>query len=413
MREHGLALAKIRVLDLARLGPGPHCAQILGDLGADVIKIEEPGPGEGRRAGRTLRLPGNAPIRRNSRSIGLNLRSNEGREVFFKLVASAHIIMEGFRPGVAKRLGIDYEAVRANKPDIVYASLTGYGQDGPYSAYVGHDINYQGMAGILGLTGEPDRPPVIPGNAVADNAGGISAALGILVALLVKERTGAGQYIDVSMADTLLTMMFLTIDQYSSSGVVPGRGETMLTGLYPWYNVYEAKDGKYLSVGAVEPWFYENLCRLLGREDFIPHQHAEGEKRAEIFQAFAEIFRSKTRDEWVAELMPAETCVAPVYSVDEVVRDAHFQQRESILEAEVPGQGARKQVGMMLKFSETPGQIRRPGPELGQETAEVLSELGYDEPAIEALERAGAIARASSPRSAELAASGSSEEKGS
>ncbi len=404
-------LEGIRILDLARLGPGPHCAQILGDLGADIIRVEEPGRGRGRRAGRMLRLPDDAAIRRNSRSIGLNLKSDEGRQAFYKLAASADVIMEGFRPGVAERLGIDYETIKAVKSDIVYASLTGYGQDGPYSSYVGHDINYQGLAGIMDLTGERDGPPVMPGNAVADNAGGISAALGIVVALLARERLGIGQCVDVSMVDTLVTMMFLNIDQYLTNGVIPRRGETFLTGQYPWYNLYETKDGTYISVGAVEPWFYENLCRLLGREDFAGHQYADGAKRDEIFDAFREIFRSKTRDEWIEELMPAETCVAPVYSIDEVVRDSHFQQRESILEREVAGQGARKQVGMLLKLSETPGQIRRPGPKLGQDTVEVLSELGYDETGIEALERAGAIARNGRPTSPELAGSRLPEEK--
>ncbi len=395
-----LALEGIRILDLARLGPGPHCAQILGDLGADIIRVEEPGPGRGRRAGRMLRLPGDAAIRRNSRSIALNLNSDEGRQLFYKLAASADAVVEGFRPGVARRLGIDYETIKAVKPEIVYASLTGYGQDGPYSSYVGHDINYQGMAGIVDLTGERDRPPVIPGNAVADNAGGISAALGIVVALLAKERMGIGQYVDVSMVDTLITMMFLNIDQYLTSGVIPRRGQTFLTGQYPWYNLYETKDVKYVSVGAVEPWFYENLCRLLGREDFIADQYAEGARREEIFAAFKETFRRKTRDEWAAEIMPAETCVAPVYSVDELVSDPHVRHRQLIVETEVPETGMRKQVGIMLKLSETPGQIRRPGPELGQDTVDVLRELGYDDGAIAALERQGVIARSDAQETA-------------
>lgn len=404
-----LSLEGIKILDLARLGPGPHCAQILGDFGADIIKVEEPGPGRGRRAGRVLRLAGSSPIRRNSRSIGLNLKSDEGREVFYKLAASADVIMEGFRPGVAKRLGIDYETIRALQPGIIYASLSGYGQDGPYAGYVGHDINYQGVAGILGLSGDPDGPPAIPGMATADDAGGISAALAILVAYVSKQRTGIGQYLDVSMVDTLITMMFLPIDQYISSGEVPHRGKTMLTGLYPWYNVYEAKDGKYLSVGAVEPWFYENLCRLLGREDFAPDQYAESERQAEIFEAFREIFRTKPRDEWVAELMPAETCVAPIYSLDEVVRDRHLQQRQMIVESEGPDKTMRKQVGFMVKFSETPGQIRRPGPELGQDTGELLAELGYDDRAIEAMEQAGAVASRNGEATAEPVGGGQSE----
>jgi crotonobetainyl-CoA:carnitine CoA-transferase CaiB-like acyl-CoA transferase len=364
----------------------------LGDFGADIIKVEEPGIGEGRRAGRMLRIPGDAPIRRNSRSIGLNLRTDEGREAFYKLAASADAMMEGFRPGVAKRLGIDYETIKEYRPDIVYASLSGFGQDGPYSGYVGHDVNYQALAGMLGLTGRPGERPAIPGNAVADNAGGISAALALVIALLAKERTGVGQYVDVAMVDTLLTMMFLTIDQHVSTGEVPERGDTMLTGRYPWYDVYETKDGKYISVGAVEPWFYENLCRLLGLEDFAADQYAEGERRAEIFAAFATAFRRKTRDEWAAELMPRETCAAPVYAIDEVVSDRHLRDRGSIMEGSAVGEGARDQVGMLVKFSETPGRVRCGGPALGEHTHELLAEVGYDDGALRSLEQAGAIA---------------------
>ena len=183
----------------------------------------------------------------------------------------------------------------------------------------------------------------------------------------------------------------------------------MLTGLYPWYNVYEAKDGKYLSVGAVEPWFYENLCRLLGREDFAPDQYAESGRQAEIFEAFREIFRTKTRDEWVAELMPAETCVAPIYSLDEVVRDRHLQHRQMIVESEGSDKTMRKQVGFIVKLSETPGQIRRPGPELGQDTGELLAELGYDDRAIEALKQAGAVASRDGEAAAEPVGGGQAE----
>ena len=388
-----LALEGIRILDMARLGPGPHCAQILADLGADVIKVEEPGQGEGRRAGRIVRFPGDAAIRRNSRSIGLNLKTEDGKRVFYDLAAAADVVMEGFRPGVVKRLGVDYDTIRARKPDIVYASLSGYGQDGPYASYAGHDINYQGLTGLLAMTGSSDGPPVIPGNTIADNAGGgMNAAISILVALLVKERTGRGQYIDMAMVDGLATMMFLTIDDYLTSGTVPHRGETITTGLYPWYNVYETKEGNFISVGAIEPWFYENLCRLLGREDLIPHQYADGVKREEVFDAFREAFRTKTRDEWVAELMPADTCVGPVYSIDEVAQDPHLRHRQMVVGVEEPRKGLRDQVGVMVKLSETPGSIRRPGPELGQDTQEILGELGYDVQAIDTLKQAEAIA---------------------
>ena len=387
-----LALEGIRILDMARLGPGPHCAQILGDLGADVIRIEDPGPGSGRREGRVIRFPGDAAIRRNSRSVALNLKSDAGREAFWRLVRTADVIVEGFRPGVVKRLGVNYEAARAHKPGIIYASLTGFGQTGPYAAYVGHDINYQALTGMLGMTGAKNGPPVIPGNTVADNAGGgMNAVISILTALLVRERTGAGQYIDMAMVDGLATMMFLTIDEHLSAGNMPRRGETLLTGAYPWYNIYETKDNKYVAVGAIEPWFYENLCRALGLDDLTGQQYAEGAAREKAFAAFRDTFRTKTRDEWVVELMPAETCVSPVYEIDEVARDPHLQHRGLITEVRLPGRPPERQVGVMVRLSETPASIRTPGPELGAHTEDLLREAGYDDAAIAALRHEGAI----------------------
>ena len=387
------ALEGIRIIDMARLGPGPHCSQILADMGADVIRVEAPDPKGGPRAGRMIKLPGDAAIRRNSRSISLNLKTEEGKQIFFELAKTADVITEGFRPGVVKRLGVDYEAVKAVRPRIVYASLSGYGQEGPYSSYVGHDINYQGITGMLDMTGERDGPPMIPGNTIADNAGGgMNAAISILAALLSRERTGAGQYIDMAMVDGLVTMMFFPIEEHLTTGAVPHRSGTITTGLYPWYSIYETKDGRYVSVGAIEPWFYENLCRLLELEELIPHQYGDDAKQEEVFAAFREKFLTKTRDEWVELLMPGETCVGPVLAIDEVVKDPHLRHREMIVDVEEEGGGTRTQVGVMAKLSETPGTIRTPGPEVGQHTPEILSELGYDEPAIEALRRSEAIA---------------------
>jgi alpha-methylacyl-CoA racemase len=368
--QRRLPLAGIRILDLARLGPGPHSSQILADFGAEIIKVEPPSKG-----GRELSMP--RVIRRNTRSIILNLKNDKGREVFRKLVSAADVVMEGFRPGVARRLGIDYESLRQIKPDIICISLTGFGQDGPYSQIAGHDINYQSLAGILHLTGDRNGPPHIPGNAIADDAGGIAAALGIVVALLAKQRTGVGQCVDM--------MMLLNVDGYIETGVSPRRGETMLTGVFPFYNVYECKDGKYLSVGAIEPWFWENLCRLLGREDFIEPQRPEPEVCEERIEVFRKIFLEKTRDVWVAELMHEDTCVTPIYSLDEVAADPHFRQRGSIVDAEDLGADAKTQVGMLFKMSETPGSIRTPAPDVGADIEAVLRELGYDEAEIEAL----------------------------
>ena len=377
----------IRVLDMAPLGPGPHCSQILADLGANVIKIEAPGAGEGRRAGRIIKLPADAAIRRDSRTIGLNLKTEEGRAAFHELAARCDVVIEGYRPGVVKRLGVDYESVKAHNAKIVYASLSGYGQDGPYSGYVGHDLNYQAITGILAMTGASGGPPIIPGNTIADNAGGgINAVAGILAALFARERTGVGQYIDSAMVDGLTTMMFLPIDDYLTSGHVSRRGETLLTGMYPWYNIYEASDGKYLSVGAIEPWFYENLCHALGRDDLVEHQYADGAKRDEIFAAFRQTFRTKTRDEWVELLMPAETCVAPVLEIDEVASDPHLRHRDLIMDS-----NGRRQVGAMIKLSETPAEVRS-SRSSADDTSAVLREFGYDEESVGALRAAGAIA---------------------
>jgi len=387
-----LALDGIRVLDMARLGPGPHCSRILADLGADVIRVEEPGQGQGRRAGRMIRFPGNAAIRRNSRSIGLNLKSGQGLDVFRKLAASADVVTDGFRPGVVKRLGVDYKAIKAIKPDIIYCAMTGYGQTGPYSDYVGHDINYQGLTGMMDMTGQPEGPPTIPGSAIADNAGGgMNAAIGILTALLARERSGAGQYIDMAMVDGVTSLLYLTIDDHLANGANPRRGETLLTGLYPWYNVYQTADDKYLTVGAIEPWFYENLCRILGCEDFIPDQYAEGERREEVFTAFRTIFRTKTRDEWTKKLMSAETCVAPVLSIAEAADDPHLRKRGMIVDVDDAEKGRHRQVGVMVKLSETPGEIRSAGPEVGANTTEIMEDLGYSDGEVETLRESGAI----------------------
>jgi len=379
-------LAGIRILDLARLGPGPHSSQILGDFGAEIITVEPPPKKEGG-----LVMPRGAPIRRNTRSITLNLKHADGRKVFERLVSEVDVVVEGFRPGVAARLGIDYPALRAIKPDIINVSLSGFGQSGPYAQVAGHDINYQALAGVLHLTGDRDGLPRIPGNAIADNAGGIAGALAILVAIVARDRTGAGQNVDVAMIDTLLTMMLLSLNLAVATDRPQRRGETLLTGAYPFYDVYECKDGRHLAVGAIEPWFYANLCRKLGREDFIENQRAEGSVREERFRVFREIFRTKTRDEWVAELMFEDTCVTPVYSLEEVAADRHFRERGSIVDAPDGDGGTRTQVGLLFGLSGTPGAIRTPPPETGADTKHVLRELGYDERAIEAMAAAGAF----------------------
>lgn len=391
-----LPLEGIKVLDLSRLAPGPFCTMILGDLGADIIKVE--GPREGRLAmvvaveDEERAIAYNA-LERNKRSIVLNLKFEEGRQIFYRLAEGADVIVEGFRPGVVKRLGVDYDTVKEVNPRIVYCSLTGYGQDGPYNNLVGHDINYISIGGALGIMGIADGPPTIPSNLVADYAaGGMNAAIGILAALMAREKTGRGQYVDIGMADGVVSLMAHTLTRFYPSGEVPQRGNDMLTGGWPAYNVYEAKDGKYVSIGCLEPWFYENLCRALGREDFIPHQGATGEKGEEIFSTFRQIFRTKTRDEWFDFLRQWDICVGKVYQLDELATDPQLVHRNMIVELDHPKFGKVKQAGISIKLSETPGSIRSLGPLLGQHTEEVLLDLGYTKERIEELRKQGAIA---------------------
>ena len=387
-----LALEGIKILDMAWLGPGPFCANTLGDLGADVIKVYEAHPE--RRGGPVMFLfdPAMQPGFRNCRTIGLNLKAEAGCGIFYHLAKRADVVMEGFRPGVVKRLGVDYDAIKEINPRIVYASLTGYGQDGPYRDLVGHDVNYISIGGLLGMTGPVGGAPIIPGAIIADfAAGGMSAAIGILAALMARERTGRGQFVDMSMTDAVVELTSIQITPYLHNRMVPKKGETMFTGHYPWYNIYKTKDGKYISIGALEPWFYANLCELLGCQHFLEHQYAEGEKREEIFNYFRETFLTKTRDEWVALLRQKDTCVAPVYDIDEVESDPQLIARRMIIEADHPTLGRIKQVGSMHKLSDSPVGVRNWCTRFGQHTEEILLELGYEKTRIKELFEAEVI----------------------
>ncbi len=387
------ALDGIRILDMAWFGPGPFCATLLGDLGAEIIKIHEPYPQ--RRGGLIMYAFPEGPDfpgQRNCKTMGLDLKSETGRGIFYELVGTADVVFESYRPGVVKRLKVDYETLKELNPGIVYTSLSGYGQNGPYRDFVGHDLNYISIAGLLGLTGTPDGPPVIPGTLVADFAGGgMAAALGILAALMSREKTGKGQFVDVAMTDGIVEMLFLWLAPYLNYRAEFKRGDTIFTGKYPWYNVYETKDGKYISVAAFETWFYANLCQLLGREDFVQYQFDEGPRRDEMFHYFKQTFLTKTRDEWLEILRSRDTCVAPVHSIDEVASDPHLLARGMIRELPHPTMGTVKQVGSMLKLSDSPFEARNWATRFGQHTDEIMSQLGYDGERIKALRQAEVI----------------------
>ncbi len=392
-----MALEGIKIIDLTRLGPGPYCTMLLADQGADVIKIE---PGGGRAAeviqprsteeeerGRAYNAEG-----RNKRSIVLNLKMDEAREVFYKLAKDADVVVEEFRPGVLKRLGVDYETVREMNPRIIYCSITGYGQDGPYAQLPGHDINYLSTGGAQSMIGPRGGPPVMTVNLIGDySSGSMQAALGITLALIARERTGKGQHVDISMTDGIVSLMHGEAAGYFNTGRVPTRGDLLVIGGSPFYGVYETKDGKYVSIAALEPWFYANLCELLGREDLLPYEW-DTTKWDELSAEFREIFRAKTRDEWVEFLRQKDVCVAPVNTVDEVFEDPQVLHRKMLVEIDHPTLGKVKQVGIGIKLSETPGAVRSLAPKPGQHTEEILLSLGYTRKGIAELRGSGAVA---------------------
>jgi alpha-methylacyl-CoA racemase len=383
----------IKVLEMARVPPAELPGMFLADMGAEVLKIETPPADPEDDA--TKRRAAFAYVNRNKRSLALNMKSPEAQAIFKKLAATADVIVEGFRPGVMKRLGADFETLSAVNPRLVYCSLSGFGHNGPYKDYPAHDGNYLSLAGVLNLIGEPDRKPIFPLNLVADYGGAsMHGALGIMLALFARERTGRGQHVDVSYLDTSLALLAATPNMrfFWSDGMAPKRGEGFLGGSYPYYAVYETKDAKHLTIGCTEPWLWENFCKAIQRPDlvkfarksdqFVRAANAEEVGAREQIEA---IIRTRTRDEWYDFLVKADVCVGKVYEPEEVVADPQVQARDMIVEMRHPVYGSVKQFGQPIKLSATPGTMRTVAPYSGEHTDQVLGELGLRETEIQAL----------------------------
>jgi crotonobetainyl-CoA:carnitine CoA-transferase CaiB-like acyl-CoA transferase len=392
-----LPLEGIKILDLSRFIPGLYGTMILGDLGAEVLKVESFEPAvppfaQIKDEKSLVYYAAYNPLERNKKSIMLNLKAEEARQVFYKLAVKSDVILEGFRPGVVKRLGIDYETINKLNPRIIYCSLSGYGQDGPYSTLPGHDPNYIAIAGALSLIGPRDGSPQLPSNFLADYAGGgLQTAIGILAAILARQKTGEGQYLDLAMLDGVVSLLSFEAFEYFATSNVPRRGETFTTGRYPFGQVYQTKDGGYITIAALEPHFWRNLCRALSREDLIPYQFDTGAKREEIYAYLREVFLTKTRDEWFEFLSKQDVPAGAVKDLDEALSDPQVIHRQMVDEIEHPEFGRVRQVGIIPKLSKTPGRIRSLGAMPGAHTVEILQDLGYDMESIERLGRDGII----------------------
>ena len=331
----------------------------------------------------------------------MNLKSEAGNRIFREMVKTADVVVEGFRPGVMERLGIDYKTLSEINPMIVYCAITSYGQDGPYRDVLAHDLNSIGMAGALDVIGEKDGPPVVPLNLLADFGGGAKDAVaGILTALIARSKTGRGQFVDISMQDSVLSLMTLLATGYLRDNVVLKRGVTECGGGYPYYSVYLAKDGRYVTIGNVEPWLWENFCKAIGREDLIPYHFeaahlyypAEGEKWDKVTSILKETMATKTRDEWWEELHDKDIFISKVYSFDEVFSDPQILHRDMVVDIDHPSTGKVKQVGISIKLSDTPGEVRSLPALLGEHTEELMTAIGYSTQEIEELQKTGDIA---------------------
>lgn len=380
-------LQGLRVLDLTRLLPGPLCTMLMADYGADVIKVEDPVTGDPTRL-----VGGGAFFRhlnRNKKSVALDLKDPRGKAALLKMAAGADVLVEGFRPGVMERLGLQYAAVKAENPRLIYVSISGYGQTGPYRERAGHDLNYTALAGLLDLSSAPGEGPVMPGVQIADTGGGAMMALSsVLMALYRRGRTGEGARVDVSMTDGLLPFMAYAAAGWAEEGTLPGRGRGHITGAYACYNLYRTAGGGYMSLGALEPHFWANFCAAIGRPEWIPLQF-DREAREELTQAVQALFLQRTREEWTAFFAAHDACCEPVLTLPEALEHPHFRSRGGT--AVVPREGERyeEQPGFPLQFDGVGGVIRHPAPRLGEHTALVLQEAGYTLMEVAELRRAG------------------------
>lgn len=371
------ALTGIRVLDMSRLLPGPYCTMLLADFGAEVIKIEEPGKGDYSRSFPPfLKDFGywHLQLNRNKQSVVLDLKSEEGKNIFLELVKTADVVVESYRPGVLKKLGVDYEAAAKVNPKIIYCSLSGYGSKGPLAHKADHDLGYLSLAGVTAMSGEADGVPAIPGVLMADMNAALSAGMSIMIALRHAALTGQGQEIDISLFNVAMNLMPGAASLFFGSGFVAERGNNWLTGAYANYNIYATADGRYVSVGCLEKKFWRNLCMGLGREELIDMIDDES-NHPYLKEQLAAAFKQKTIREWEEFFADKDACVTPVLNFKEAVESEQVQANEMVLNVQDDELGEYQQLGFAMKLSKTPARLNKRAPRLGEDTEKILAQL--------------------------------------
>jgi crotonobetainyl-CoA:carnitine CoA-transferase CaiB-like acyl-CoA transferase len=394
MNKDPAPLEGVRVLDLTRLFPGPLATMMLGDLGAEVIKVEDPKTGDLTRYWPPQKNgvgAGYLALNRSKLSFTVNLKDPKGRALFLRLAKQSDVVVESFRPGVIDRLGIGYPELKQARDDIILCSISGYGQDGPFRERAGHDINYCARAGVLGLTGARNGPPMMPGVQIGDVTGGTWQALaGILGALFQRERTGQGQWLDIAMTEGVLTTATLMLAEAFIGEKIPPRGEAPLARGYPGYGVFETADGRHLSVGALEPHFFDALCEALGLPEHKGKSNLLNQEGLVLREEIARVLKSRTRQEWMNVFEKVEACVEPVLEGNEVLSEPQLNHRGMFFEMNHPTAGPIKLMSTPLKLANrsTP---RLPPPRLGEHTADILQNLGLSNAEIQSLTEAGTV----------------------